>query len=71
MWYNHWLRAHRWAIVSDHGPASAGGMGFDRCITFRRGGRENYLLFVDAFPGGTLIHTNYRIEPFTIVRVFA
>jgi len=71
VWYDHWLSAHRWTMVSDRGPASAGGIGFDRRIAFRRGDRENYLLLVDAFPGGTLIHTTYRIEPFTIVRVFA
>lgn len=71
VWYEQWLRAHRWAMLSDRGPASAGGIRFDRCITFRRGTRENYLLFVHAFPGGTLIHTNYGIDPFSIVRVFA
>ena len=34
-WYEHWLRGHRWGLVSDRGPAEAGGTGFQSCIVLR------------------------------------
>ena len=65
-WYERWLRSHLWSPARGCDTAGAGGIPFDRCILFDRGGRERYSLLFTAFAQGTEISVTFSIQPFTI-----